>query len=237
MACSAYLSLALHVLSSWRPNCTLMRSSCEIHICSKIDRDYFLPTIFVCYKGSFHLRNYHYCSVRYKKSKVFCGQEPNSGESTTTEYTEVLQWGTPSCSRPQPATNNSVKDGRSNWLVAPHSHGQYPLSSTYCMVLTPPTNHKTLLHQPRLEPASTGMTDQRTACQGIVFYVFTSFTQLVSSILTRALLDIYTSCFWFVSAGCLHIVQFKPFLRIAWVYIKTYMCSFSLILCRGPVAT
>ena len=26
-------------------------------------------------------------------------------------------WGTPSCSRPQPATDNGVRDGRSNWLV------------------------------------------------------------------------------------------------------------------------
>ena len=51
-------------------------------------------------------------------------QEPPSGESTTTEcgvyhqllavITELGQWGTPSCSRPQPATNNGVRDDRSN---------------------------------------------------------------------------------------------------------------------------
>ena len=33
-------------------------------------------------------------------------------------YTEVAQWGIPSCSRPQPVTDNGVRDGRSNWLVA-----------------------------------------------------------------------------------------------------------------------
>ena len=65
----------------------------------------------------------------YKKSVVFYGQEPPSGESTTTEcgvnyqlfaeITEAVQWGTPSCSQPQPATENGVRDGRSNWLVAP----------------------------------------------------------------------------------------------------------------------
>ena len=59
-----------------------------------------------------------------KKGKVFYGQEPPSGESTTTEcgvnyqllsvITEVAQWGTPGCSRPQPATDNGVRDGRSN---------------------------------------------------------------------------------------------------------------------------
>ena len=62
--------------------------------------------------------------MSYKKGKVFCGQEPPSGESTTTEYvvnyqllaviTEVAQWGTPSCSRPQPAMDNGIRDSRSN---------------------------------------------------------------------------------------------------------------------------
>ena len=47
--------------------------------------------------------------------KVVYGQEAPSGESTTTEcgfnyqllaiITEVAQWGAPSCSQPQPATN------------------------------------------------------------------------------------------------------------------------------------
>ena len=48
--------------------------------------------------------------VPFKMVKVFYGQEPPSGESTTTEcgvnyqlvavITEVAHWGTPSCSRP-----------------------------------------------------------------------------------------------------------------------------------------
>ena len=59
-----------------------------------------------------------------KKGKVFYCQEPLSGESTTTEcgvnyqllavIAEVAQWGTASCSRPQLATDNGVRDGRSN---------------------------------------------------------------------------------------------------------------------------
>ena len=59
-----------------------------------------------------------------KKGKVVNGQEPPSGESITTEsgfnyqllavITEVAQWGAPSCSQPQPATDNGVRDGRSN---------------------------------------------------------------------------------------------------------------------------
>ena len=64
-------------------------------------------------------------SDSYKdKGKVFHDQEPARGEYTTTEcgvnyqllaiITEVTQWGTPSCSRPQPAANNGVRDGRSN---------------------------------------------------------------------------------------------------------------------------
>ena len=64
-----------------------------------------------------------------KKDKVFYGQEPPSGESITQNvgsiinylqlYTEVVQWGTPSCSRPQLATYNGVRYCRSNLLVAP----------------------------------------------------------------------------------------------------------------------
>ena len=63
------------------------------------------------------------------KGKVFYGQEPPSGKSTTTEcgfnyqllavITEVAQWGAPSCNQPQPATDNGIREGRSNWLVAP----------------------------------------------------------------------------------------------------------------------
>ena len=30
------------------------------------------------------------------------------------QYTIAAQWGTPSCSQPQPATDNGVRDGRSN---------------------------------------------------------------------------------------------------------------------------
>ena len=58
------------------------------------------------------------------KGKVVYGQEPPSGESTTTEcgfnyqllavITEAAQWRTPSCSQPQPATDNGVRDGRSD---------------------------------------------------------------------------------------------------------------------------
>ena len=63
------------------------------------------------------------------KGKVVYGQEPPSAQSTTTEcgvncqllavITEVTQWGTPSCSRPQPAADSGVRDVRSNCLVAP----------------------------------------------------------------------------------------------------------------------
>ena len=59
-----------------------------------------------------------------KKGKVVYGQEHPSGESTTTEcgfnyqllavITKVAQWGAPSCSQPQPATENGIGDGRSN---------------------------------------------------------------------------------------------------------------------------
>ena len=42
------------------------------------------------------------------------------------QYTKLAQWGTPSCSQPQPATDNGVRDGRSNWLVAPTASWAVP---------------------------------------------------------------------------------------------------------------
>ena len=66
-------------------------------------------------------------TIQRVKGKVVYGQETHSGESTTTEcwfnyqllavITEVAQWGAHSCSQPQPATDNGIRDGGSNWLV------------------------------------------------------------------------------------------------------------------------
>ena len=39
--------------------------------------------------------------------------------TTCSNFTEVAQWGAPSCRQSQPATDNGVRDGRSNWLVSP----------------------------------------------------------------------------------------------------------------------
>ena len=87
--------------------------------------------------------SYRYHFFFHHHWKVFYGQKPPSRESTTTEcgfnyqLLAVIYWsspmGTPSCSQPQLATDNGVRDGRSNWLVAPTTlHRAVPLSSTYC---------------------------------------------------------------------------------------------------------
>ena len=48
-------------------------------------------------------------------------------------FTEVAQWGAPSCCQPQPALDNGVRDGRSNWLVAPPTlHGAVPPELHIC---------------------------------------------------------------------------------------------------------
>ena len=91
--------------------------------------------------------------LQKSKGKVFYGQKPPSGESTTTEcgvnfqlllvITEVAQWGTPSCSEPQPATDNGIRVARSNWLVVPPTlMGSTPW--------TPRASYK--LVQPQREP-------------------------------------------------------------------------------------
>ena len=63
-----------------------------------------------------------------KSKVVFFGREPPSGESTSiilwgqlsttcSNVTEVAQWAAPSCSWPQPATDNGVRDVRSDFLA------------------------------------------------------------------------------------------------------------------------
>ena len=48
--------------------------------------------------------------------------------TNSSNFTEVAQWGVPICSQPQPAMDNGVRDGRSNWLVAPPTlHRAVPL--------------------------------------------------------------------------------------------------------------
>ena len=64
---------------------------------------------------------YRRCKL-FVKGKVFYGQEPPGGESTTTEFgfnyqlLAVIYWNR---SQPQPATDNGIRVGSSNWLVAP----------------------------------------------------------------------------------------------------------------------
>ena len=80
--------------------------------------------------------------------------------------TEVTQWGTPSCtcSLPQPATDNSNRDIRSNWLVTPPPSSAVPpeLHALNSVNVAYKLHH--LVHQPGLEHASTGLPDQCTTC-------------------------------------------------------------------------
>ena len=101
-----------------------------------------------------YIDGYVPCSLTFPlKGKVFYGPEPPSGESTTTEcgvnyqllavITEVAQWGAPSCNLSQPVTDHGARGGRSNWLVALPTLKGSARSSTYCTVLTLPTNSNT----------------------------------------------------------------------------------------------
>ena len=74
--------------------------------------------------------------VKVKISKVFYGQKPPNGESTTTECvvnhqlfavtTELAQWGTSSCCRPQQLrTMASEAVDPIDWSY-PHPHGSTP---------------------------------------------------------------------------------------------------------------
>ena len=117
-----------------------------------------------------------------KVKKVFYGQKPPSGESTTTEcwvnyqllavITEVAQRGIPSCSRPQQLRTMASETvdpihwshPTPSWPVPPELHVLHGVNAT-CKSLD-------LVHQPGLERASTGMPEQRTtgaATQGITY--------------------------------------------------------------------
>ena len=80
------------------------------------------------------------------------------------QYTELAQWETPCCRRPQPATDNDVRDGRSNWLVAPPPSWAVPPELHLLLGVDAAYKSQDLLHKPGLDYASTGMPDQRTAC-------------------------------------------------------------------------
>ena len=78
--------------------------------------------------------------------------------TTCSNFTEVAQLGAPSCNQPQPAMDNGVRDGRSNWLVV-------PLSSTYCTLQCGLScKSQDLLHWVSLERVTFGVPDQHTAC-------------------------------------------------------------------------
>ena len=96
---------------------------------------------------------YYFSISLFSVYKVVYGQEPPSGESTTTEcgfkyqllavITEVAQWRAPSCSQPQPATDNGVRDGRFNWLVAPPTlHRAVPPELHVLHIAMRAANHK-----------------------------------------------------------------------------------------------
>ena len=78
--------------------------------------------------------------------------------------TKVAQWGTPSCSRSQPVTDNAVRvvdqidcsHTPPAWAVPPELHVLHGVNAGY--------KSQDLLQQPGLEHASTGMPGQRTAC-------------------------------------------------------------------------
>ena len=59
--------------------------------------------------------------------------------TTSSNATEVAQWGALSYSRPLPATDNGVRDGRSNWMaVTPHpTEGSTPWAPRHLLPQPP----------------------------------------------------------------------------------------------------
>ena len=84
---------------------------------------------------------------------------------TCSNATEVAQWGAPSCSRPQSATDNGVRDGSSNWLaVTPTLHRAVPPELHVLHGVNAGYKSQGLMQQTGSQHASVGMPGQRTAC-------------------------------------------------------------------------
>ena len=76
--------------------------------------------------------------------------------TTCSNYTEVAQWGTPSCSRPQPAMDNGARDCRPidwsrpppSWSVPPELHVLHGANAACLQIarLVVPIGTRTRLH-------------------------------------------------------------------------------------------
>ena len=118
------------------------------------------------------IRNIGPCLYLVKKGKVFYGQEPPSGESTTTEcgfnyqLLAVIYWSSlVAVNHSQLRTMASETVDPIDWLHPPPYTRQYPLSSTYCTLQCGlGCKSQDLLLWVRRDRATFGIPDQRTAC-------------------------------------------------------------------------
>ena len=123
-----------------------------------------------CYQGHCGPHAMHPWTVRTYVKSSMARRLPVENTERGVNYqllaviTEVAQWGTPSCSRPQPATDNGVRDGRSSSLVAPPSLMDSTPWAPRIARCWRGLQIARLVAQPGLERASTSMSDQRTTC-------------------------------------------------------------------------
>ena len=87
--------------------------------------------------------------------------------TTCDNATELAQWWAPSYSLPQPATDNGVRDGRSNWPAVTHTlHRAVPHELRVLHDVNAGYKSQDLLQQPGREHASLCMPGQRTGHSG-----------------------------------------------------------------------
>ena len=86
--------------------------------------------------------------------------------TTCSNATDAPKWEIPSCSRPQPATDNVVKDIRSNCLAVtpPLLHRAVPPELHALHDANAGNKSRDLLQRVRREHTTFGMPGQRTAC-------------------------------------------------------------------------
>ena len=125
----------------------------------------------------------HGCSMARSPPKwnllpLFVGSIINNFSNIT----EEAQWATPSCSRPQPATNNGVRDGRFNCLsVTPTlyravHHDRHLHGTIWCCLCRELNPQLPRVNPARQLPCLCGHFGYIVSCNHTIYLTFATFT-------------------------------------------------------------
>ena len=107
----------MKIFYNWKTNCSQFDDMLNLHVhnCGyKHVLFWFCDHPMLCYFKSVKVKS---SMARSLPVENLLRQNVCSIINYLQKFTKVAQWGAPSFIQPQPATDNGVRDGRSNWLV------------------------------------------------------------------------------------------------------------------------